>query len=362
MIKFLDLHKINNFYRSEIENQIFSVLDSGWYILGNKNKEFCKNFAEYCGTDYALGVANGLDALNLIIAGYGFGDGDEIIVPANTYIASILAVSQNGCTPILVEPNIETYNIDVDKIEEKITDRTKAIMVVHLYGQPVEMEKIWLLSKKYNIKIIEDCAQAHGASYAGSRVGSLGDAAAFSFYPGKNLGALGDGGAITTNDEELYKKIKCYANYGSNIKYHNEYKGVNSRLDEIHAAVLDVKLKHLDNDNNKRSIIANFYINNIKNENIILPQVADKCVSVWHVFPIRVQNRQRFIDFLNDKEVETLIHYPIPPHKQKAYKEWNDITLLVTECIHEQIVSIPISPVMTLDEARIVVDAINEFS
>ncbi|ENE5173045.1 DegT/DnrJ/EryC1/StrS family aminotransferase [Vibrio cholerae] len=361
MIKFLDLFKINEVYRSEIEAEINSVLNSGWYILGNKNKEFCKNFAHYCKTDYALGVANGLDALNLIIAGYGFGEGDEIIVPANTYIASILAISQNKCTPVLVEPDVETYNIDVNKIEEKITCNTKAIMVVHLYGQPVNMEKIWHLANKYGLKIIEDCAQAHGAQYSGIPVGNLGDAAAFSFYPGKNLGALGDGGAITTNDKELYEKIRCCANYGSNIKYHNEYKGVNSRLDEIHAAVLDVKLKYLDKDNQKRTVIADYYLNNITNNKVILPRIADKTSSVWHVFPVRVEERQRFIDYLKNKQIETLIHYPIPPHKQPAYKEWNLMSLPITEKIHEQILSIPISPVMTLEEAKVVVDAINDF-
>jgi len=361
MVKFLDLYKINEVYRSEIDKKISSVLDSGWYISGNNNKEFCRNFAKYCQTDYALGVANGLDALNMIIAGYGFGKGDEIIVPANTYIASILAISQNNCTPVLIEPDIDTYNIDVEKIEEQITINTKAIMVVHLYGQAVSMKKVWDLAKKYNLKIIEDCAQAHGARYEGIPVGSLGDAAAFSFYPGKNLGALGDGGAITTNDKDLYEKIRCYANYGSNIKYHNEYKGVNSRLDEIHASVLDVKLKYLDKDNQKRSVIADYYLNNITNNRVILPKTAEKCSNVWHVFPIRVEERQRFVDYLRNREVETLIHYPIPPHKQPAYEEWNSMVFSITEKIHEQIVSIPISPVMNLEEAQVVVDAINEF-
>ena len=256
MIKFLDLQKINNRFRNEMDARIKDILDAGWYLSGKWNDEFAKHFAEYCGTKHAVGVANGLDAINLIIRGYGFGPGDEIIVPANTYIATILAISENGCTPVLVEPDINTYNIDPEKIEEKITPRTKAIIVVHLYGQAVQMAKIWELEKKYNLKVIEDAAQAHGAMYDGKRVGNLGDAAAFSFYPGKNLGALGDAGGVTTNDTELFEKVKAVANYGSDRKYHHIYKGVNSRLDEIQAALLDVKLPHLDADNNRRREIA----------------------------------------------------------------------------------------------------------
>ncbi|MCL4114476.1 DegT/DnrJ/EryC1/StrS family aminotransferase [Vibrio lentus] len=361
MIKFLDLFKINETYRTQIEQELSNVLNSGWYISGKKNTEFCDNFARYCETDFAIGVANGLDALNLIISAYEFSQGDEIIVPANTYIASILAISQNNCTPVLVEPELNTYNIDVNKIEEKITEKTKAIMVVHLYGRAVEMEKVWSLAKKYNLKVIEDCAQAHGARYKGKRVGSLGDAAAFSFYPGKNLGALGDGGAVTTSDKALYEKIKCLANYGSHIKYHNEYKGVNSRLDEIHAAVLDVKLKYLDDDNEKRSVIAKYYLESITNSNVVLPSLSVEDDNVWHVFPVRVQNRNDFMTFLKNRSIETLIHYPIPPHKQKAYIEWKNQTLPITEEIHETIVSLPISPVMTLDEAKVVIEAINEY-
>ena len=246
MIKFLNLEKINNRFREEINQRINNILDCGWYLQGKENEAFSKNFATYCGTKYALGVANGLDALNLIIKAYGFGAGDEIIVPANTFIATILAISENGCTPVLVEPDINTYNINPDLIESAITSKTKAIMVVHLYGQAVQMKKILELAKKYSLKVIEDAAQAHGAYYQGKRVGNLGDAAAFSFYPGKNLGAFGDAGGITTNDEELYEKVKAIANYGSDYKYHHIYKGVNSRLDEIQAAILDVKLKYLD--------------------------------------------------------------------------------------------------------------------
>lgn len=361
MIKFLDLHKINEQYRPELDEAIKRVMDSGWYLQGKENENFCHNFAEYCGTKYALGVANGLDALTLIIKAYGFTTGDEIIVPANTYIASILAISQNGCTPILVEPDLNNYNIDADRIEESITEKTKAILVVHLYGQAVAMEKVWTLAKKYNLKVIEDAAQAHGAVYQGKRVGNLGDAAGFSFYPGKNLGCLGDGGAITTNDEDLYKKLKALGNYGSHVKYQNLYQGVNSRLDEIQAAVLDVKLKGLDDDNKKRRKIAEYYLAHIKNPKLILPQVADHEAHAWHVFTVRVENREAFQAYLLEKGVQTLIHYPTPPHKQPAYKEWEHLSYPVTELIHNEILSLPISPVMSDEEYIKVVEVINEY-
>ena len=361
MIKFLDLGKINNRFRAEIDRKIKRVLDSGWYLLGKNNEEFETHFAEYCGTKYCVGVGNGLDALTLIINAYGFGKGDEIIVPANTYIASILSVSYNGCTPVLVEPDINTYNINPDLIEEKITDKTKAIMVVHLYGQAVEMEKIWTLAKKYNLKVIEDSAQAHGAIYQGKRTGNLGDASGFSFYPGKNLGCIGDGGCITTNDKELADKVRALRNYGSNIKYHNIYKGVNSRLDEIHAAVLDVKLPYLDRDNQRRRDIANYYLNNIKNDKIIMRKSYAEDANVWHVFPIRTENRDKFQEYLKENDIQTLIHYPIPPHKQECYKEWNNLSLPVTEEIHSTIISLPISPVITDDEIKFIVEIVNNY-
>ena len=362
MIKFLDLHKINERFRTEIDSRIKQVLDSGWYLLGEQDKTFEKHFAEYCGVKHCIGCANGLDALNLIIRAYGFGAGDEIIVPANTYIASILAISENGCTPVLVEPDIETYNIDPNLIEEKITDKTKAILVVHLYGQAVKMEKIWHLAQKYNLKVIEDSAQAHGAIYQGKRTGNLGDASGFSFYPGKNLGCLGDGGAVTTNDDELAARVRAIANYGSQKKYHNIYKGVNSRLDEIQAAVLDVKLKHLDADNARRREIARYYRDNIKNPEIILPQTVDEASHVWHVFVVRVKNREKFQQHLADSGIQSLIHYPIPPHKQEAYREWNELSFPVTEMIHREVVSLPISPVMTDTEVEKVTVAINNFN
>ena len=361
MIKFLDLKKINNRYREEIDSRIKDILDKGWYLQGEENENFTKNFANFCGTKFALGVANGLDALNLIIKAYGFGNGDEIIVPANTYIATILAISENGCIPILVEPNIKTYNINPDSIEEKITTKTKAIMVVHLYGQAVQMEKIWKIAKKYNLKIIEDSAQAHGAIYQENRTGNLGDASGFSFYPGKNLGCIGDGGAVTTNDEELFNKIKAIANYGSDRKYHHIYKGVNSRLDEIQAAVLDIKLKHLDSDNNKRREISKYYRENIKNSKIILPETYDEKSHVWHIFAVRTQNRDEFQKYLTEKGIQTIIHYPTPPHKQGAYKEWNNLSFPITEEIHNTILSLPISPVMTDSEIEKVVEVVNEY-
>ena len=368
MINFLDLKKINNRFRDEIDSRISKILDKGWYLQGEENEIFSKNFADFCGTKYALGVANGLDALNLIIKASGFGVGDEIIVPANTYIATILAISENGCTPVLVEPDINTYNMNPDLIEEKITSKTKAIMVVHLYGQAVQMQKIWDLAKKYNLKVFEDSAQAHGAIYQNKRVGNLSDASAFSFYPGKNLGCMGDGGAITTNDEELHRKIKAIANYGSDRKYHHIYKGVNSRLDEIQAAILDVKLKYLDEDNQKRREIAKYYIENIKNEKIILPLSHSELVSeslkyahVWHVFTVRTKNRDEFQEYLKDNGIQTIIHYPTPPHKQGAYSEWNNLSYPITEEIHNTIISLPISPVMEQSEIDKVVEVVNAY-
>ena len=365
MIKFLDLEKINNRFRDEIDSRIKTILDKGWYLQGEENEIFTKNFAQYCGTKHCIGVANGLDALNLIIKAMGFGIGDEIIVPANTYIASILAITQNGCTPVLVEPDINTYNINPDLIEEKITVRTKAIMVVHLYGQAVQMAKILELAKKYNLKIIEDSAQAHGAvvkiGNEIKRVGNLSDASGFSFYPGKNLGCMGDGGAVTTNDGELAQKIKAIANYGSDRKYHNIYKGVNSRLDEIQAAVLDVKLKYLDQDNQRRREISKYYRENIKNKKIILPKTYNEDSHVWHVFVVRTQERDKFQQYLSDNGIQTIIHYPTPPHKQEAYKEWNNLSFPITEEIHKTIISLPISPVMTNEEIKKVVEVVNKY-
>lgn len=363
MIPFLDLAAVNNQYELEIESAIKKVLKSGWYILGEEVKEFEKEFAQYCGVKHAIGVANGLDALTLILKAYEIGEGDEVIVPSNTFIASILAISANGATPVLVEPDIRTYNIDPRKIEEKITEKTKAIMVVHLYGQAANMNAIRAIAKKYNLKMIEDAAQAHGAIYNGKRVGSLGDAAGFSFYPGKNLGTLGDGGAITTNDDELAEKLRALRNYGSREKYKNLFKGVNSRLDEIQAAILRVKLKYLDKDNEKRRRIAEYYLNNIRNEKVILPLIenGDRFSHVWHLFVVRVNDRERFQAYLNENEIQTVIHYPIPPHKQKAYQEWNNYTFSISEQIHQTVISLPISPVLSFEDVQKVVEVVNRY-
>ena len=361
MIKFLDLHKINERFRNEIDERIRGVLDSGWYLQGRENERFASDFAAYCGTRYALGVANGLDALNLIIRGYGWGVGDEIIVPANTFIATILAISENGCTPVLVEPDIRTYNIDPDRIEAAITPKTKAIFVVHLYGQAVQMDRVWQIAEKYGLKIVEDAAQAHGAMYRGRRTGNLGDAAGFSFYPGKNLGALGDAGGITTNDFELYERCKAIANYGSDRKYHHIYKGVNSRLDEIQAAILDVKLVHLDGDNARRREIADRYRSEIKNPLITLPQIYDDKSHVWHIFAVRTLNRDTLAAYLEREGIQTNIHYPTPPHLQGAYSEWANRSYPISEKIHLEILSLPMSPVMTDDEVSQVIRAVNSF-
>jgi len=364
MIPFLDLKAINVQYRTELIEACTKVIDSGWYIQGNECKEFDKEFAQYCGTKYAIGVANGLDALILILRAYKelgvINDGDEVIVPSNTYIASILAISQNNLVPVLVEPDIKTYLIDPDKIEEKITSKTKAILPVHLYGQTCDMDKINEIAKKYNLKVIEDSAQSHGSYYKDKRSGNLGDVSGFSFYPGKNLGALGDGGAVTTNDEELANTIKALGNYGSYKKYENLYKGVNSRLDEVQAAMLRVKLKYLDNEILKRREIANYYLENIKNDNIILPTVRDEDNHVWHLFVIRTNKRDELQKYLLDNGIQTLIHYPIPPHKQNAYKEWNNESHEISEQIHDDVLSLPISGVQSLEDTKKIIDLINK--
>lgn len=366
MIPFLDLKAINAQYRAELIDACTRIIDSGWYIQGNEYKGFETEFADYCGTKHCIGVANGLDALTLIIRAYKevgiMQEEDEIIVPANTYIASILAISENGLMPVLVEPNIVMYNIDPALIEEKITTKTKAIMAVHLYGQVAAMDEINAIAKKYNLKVIEDSAQAHGAVYNGKRTGNLGDASGFSFYPGKNLGALGDGGAVTTNDDELANTIRALGNYGSQKKYENMYKGTNSRLDEIQAAMLRIKLKCLDNEIMQRREIANYYLENIKNKNLILPQVENQNSHVWHLFVIRTKKRDELKKYLLDNGIQTLIHYPLPPHKQKAYKKWSNLFFPITEKIHEEVLSLPISGVQSLEGTKIIVDKINHFS
>lgn len=366
MIKFLDLQKINLLHQKEIEEYLIKVFRSGWFLLGNELNSFEQNLKKYIGVNNAIGVANGLDALRLILKAYKeigiMNDGDEVIVPANTYVASVLAISDNRLTPVFVEPDLENYNIDISKIEEKITSKTKAILIVHLYGRIIYNEKLKNLAEKYNLKIIEDNAQAIGANWQNRKSGSLGDAAGFSFYPGKNLGAIGDGGAVTTNDDSLAKVIRAIANYGSEEKYINKYKGLNSRLDEIQAAVLNVKLKYLDQENNLRRIIAEKYISEINNSEILLPKIPAKPDEhVWHLFVIRTLNRDRLQKYLYENGVQTLIHYPIPPHKQLAYKEYNHLSFPITEKIHNEILSLPMSPVITTEEIYKIITLLNNY-
>jgi dTDP-4-amino-4,6-dideoxygalactose transaminase len=366
MIPFLDLKGINTQYRSELIGACTKVIDSGWYIQGNECNEFEKEFSDYCGAKYTVGVANGLDALILILRAYKelgvMKDGDEVIVPANTYIASILAISENNLIPVLVEPCLDTYLIDPSKIEEKITSKTKAILPVHLYGQTCQMDEIVEIAKKYNLKVVEDSAQSHGAYFREKRCGDLGDASGFSFYPGKNLGALGDGGAVTTNDGELANTIKALGNYGSHKKYENLYKGINSRLDEIQAAMLRIKLKYLDDEIEKRRKIAKYYLENIKNPKIILPQVLGEEGHVWHLFVIRTKKRNKLQKYLLDNEIQTLIHYPIPPHKQDAYNELGGDCYPISEQIHDEVLSLPISGVQSINDTMRIVKEINCWS
>lgn len=369
MIPFLDLKNINQQYREELITACTRVIDSGWYIGGKELESFEKNFAEYCGTQFAIGVANGLDALILTLRGWKelgkLKDGDEVIVPSNTYIASILAITANNLTPVLVEPNIATYNIDPIKIKEAITAKTRAILPVHLYGQLADMPKIMQIAKQHNLLVLEDSAQSHGAQIQGKKAGNWGDASGFSFYPGKNLGALGDAGAVTTNDAELATMLKALRNYGSHEKYKNLVPGVNSRLDEIQAAILDIKLKFLDQETQHRRQIANLYLNGIKNPLIELPLTDIDAVTyeqhVWHLFVIRSEYRDELQNYLKENGVQTLIHYPVPPHKQQAYKEWNELSYPISEKIHEQVLSLPMSSILSFDQAKNVVKLCNQF-
>lgn len=370
MIEFLNIKEITRRDKEELKIAFENVLDSGWFILGNHVKHFEKEFAEFCGAKHCIGVANGLDALILILEGYKqlglIKNGDEVIVPSNTYIASILAISRAGLTPVLVEPDFNTYLIDENLIEQKITSKTRAVLPVHLYGRLCNMAAINTIAKKHNLKVIEDCAQSHGAKINEIKCGNLGDAAGFSFYPGKNLGALGDGGAVTTNDDELMQTIIALRNYGSHKKYESLYRGMNSRLDEIQAAFLSVKLKKLDNDNEVRRKIAQYYIEHINNELIKLPYNKKTNVSnfedhVWHIFAARVANREKFQKYLSDNGIQTVIHYPIPPHKQEAYSEWNNESFPISEKIHREIISLPISPVMKDSEYQKVVEVVNRY-
>lgn len=368
-IKFLDLKQVNAQYADELHEAVRRVVDSGWYLQGKENEQFERNFAEYIGTKHCVGCANGLDALIWIYRAYielgVMQPGDEVIVPANTFIASILAITENGLKPVLVEPRLDTLEIDDSKIEAAITERTRSILLVHLYGRCAYTEKIGEICQKHGLKLVEDNAQAHGCKAPqppkGARTGSLGHAAGHSFYPGKNLGALGDGGAVTTDDYRLAEAIRALANYGSQKKYVFQYTGRNSRLDEIQAAVLDVKLRHLDADNAHRQAIANYYYDHIANPLITLPTRLPDAHNVYHLFPILCEKRDALQAHLAENGIQTLIHYPIPPHQQQCYKAWNSLSFPITEQIHQQELSLPISPVMTMEEAEQVVSAINAF-
>ncbi|MGC4041428.1 MAG: DegT/DnrJ/EryC1/StrS family aminotransferase [Flavobacterium sp.] len=373
MIKFLDLQKINAQYAAELKQAAADVIDSGWFLMGERLKSFEGKLAQYINTKNAIGVANGLDALRLILKAYidlgVMEEGDEVIVPANTYIASILAITDNRLKPVLVEPKESSLNLDIDLIESHITPKTKAIMVVHLYGQICWSEKLVGLAKKYKLKVIEDNAQAIGAEWNGTKAGNLGDAAGFSFYPGKNLGALGDAGAVSTNDDVLAKHIRTIANYGSQKKYVNEFQGLNSRLDEIQAAFLEVKLKYIDAENQYRRQLAFLYLNGINNPLISLPFPENQAFDytenqehVWHLFVIRCKQREKLQDYLTANNIQTLIHYPIPPNKQLAYKEMNHLDYPITNDIHNEVLSLPIGPTMTPQEATQIIQVLNDFT
>ncbi len=359
-IPFLDLKAPHNELRAEMREAFERVLDSGWYILGNEVAQFEKEFAVYCESKHCIGVGNGLDALHLILRAYGIGEGDEVIVPSNTYIATWLAASHAGAAPVPVEPDERTYNIDSALIEAAITPRTKAIIAVHLYGQPADMDAINIIAKKHGLKVIEDAAQAHGARYKGRRVGSLGDAAGFSFYPGKNLGAVGDGGAVTTNDAELAEKVRVLCNYGSKVKYHNEVKGFNSRLDELQAAFLREKLKVLDIWNARRKQTAAEYLKCLDGLKLGLPHVPEWADPVWHLFVVRSPQREALQSHLASQGVSTMIHYPIPPHMQPAYSELNikQGCLPIAEAIHREVLSLPIGPHASAEGINAVVGAL----
>lgn len=365
MVKLLDLQAITMMHGDEIKAAVNRVIESGWFLQGNENKQFEEDYANYIGTVHCVAVANGLDALYLLMRGYKelglMQDGDEIIVPANTYIATIIAITRNNLVPVLVEPTWEHLEIDIDQIEAAITPRTKGVMIVHLYGRIAYNDKLGEICKQHGLKLMEDCAQSHGCAWKGVKTGALGDAAAHSFYPGKNLGALGDAGAVTTNDQELAAVIRALANYGSQQKYVFKYVGMNSRMAETDAAALDVKLKYLDEDNQARQKLAAYYYEHIKNPLITLPKRIVDENNVYHQFPIFCERRDELQAFLKEHDIQTLIHYPIPPHKQECYQAWNNRSYPITEKIHQQELSIPMNQVVTEDEAKVVVETINQF-
>ena len=366
MIKFLELKKITALHGEEIKQALNDVIESGWYLHSDANSRFESHFAQYIGTRHCIGVGNGLDSLTLILRAYKelgvIAEGDEIIVPANTYIATILAITDNNLKPVLVEPRLDTFQIDDSLIEKAITPRTRAIMIVHLYGRCAYTERIGELCRKYDLKLIEDNAQAHGCTYNGKRTGSLGDAAGHSFYPGKNLGALGDAGGVTTNDDQLADTIRALANYGSHKRYVFDMAGRNSRMDEIQAAVLDVKLKYLDEENSRRRSNALYYIKNISNPYVCVPSESYWRESVFHIFPLMTSQRDLLQSYLKENGVQTDIHYPIPPHLQRAYSQWGRPSLPVTERIHREELSLPVSQVLTEEECKEVTRLINDFA
>ncbi|MBA6065593.1 DegT/DnrJ/EryC1/StrS family aminotransferase [Pseudomonas mosselii] len=366
MISFLDLKKLNSVYAEQLREVCARVIDSGWFIGGQELANFERSFAEYCGVEHCVGVANGLDALTLTLRAWKemgrLKEGDEVIVPANTYIASVLAITENRLKPVLVEPDPQTFNLSAEGVRAALTDKTRAVVAVHLYGQMADMKGIMALADQHDLLVLEDAAQSHGASIDGRRAGSWGHAAGFSFYPGKNLGALGDAGALATHDEALAKMVRGLGNYGSYRKYENEFQGVNSRLDEIQAAMLSVKLVHLDREIVVRRKVATAYLEGIDNPGVRLPHLNAPEQHVWHLFVVRCERREELQRHLHDSGVQTLIHYPIPPHKQQAYSVFGNLSLPLTEAIHREVLSLPISPVMSEDEVQAVVRAVNAFA
>lgn len=365
MISFLDLKKVNASYADELKEACASVIDSGWYIGGKQLASFEREFSSYCGVSTCVGVANGLDALTLTLRAWKelgkLSEGDEVIVPANTYIASILAITENRLVPVFVEPDARSYNLSAENVRSAISKKTRVILAVHLYGQLAPMPELIDMANEFGLLVLEDSAQAHGASIGGRQAGNWGDASGFSFYPGKNLGALGDGGAVTTNDLELAEVIRALGNYGSKKKYENLYKGVNSRLDEIQAAMLRVKLRYLNQEIESRRAVADFYLQNIVNDAILLPSLASRQQHVWHLFVVRCQERERFMTYLEARGVQTLVHYPIPAHRQMAYREYAHLKLPITEQLHHEVISLPLSPVLDIDSASAVARIVNEF-
>lgn len=366
MTPFLDLQAINAQYRAELIAACTRVIDSGWYIGGKELSQFEQEFSAYCGSGHCIGVANGLDALILTLRAWlemgRLQPGDEVIVPANTYIASILAISANGLTPVLVEPNAASFNLCPVNARAAITNKTRVILPVHLYGQLADMPAIMTLAHEYGLLVLEDAAQAHGAAIGGKKAGSWGDAAGFSFYPGKNLGALGDAGAITTHDADLAQTLRALRNYGSHEKYKNLFKGVNSRLDEIQAAMLRTKLQHLELETQNRRMIARVYLENIRNPAVQLPQLTSDEQHVWHLFVVRTSQRDTLQKYLAEQGIQTLVHYPIPPHQQQAYQEWNAQSYPLTEGLHQEVISLPMGPTLSQLEALRVVAAVNDFT